>query len=263
MKIRMRSLILRCAAGAVIIAGVCVMPFFNMQEPVSVMVPRFPAAGPVLRKDVVHAVMPGETLFRLGKMYDVKLEDIMARNQLSASDVLKMGQKILVPGAAALNDVIPLFPSRKWKYIIIHHSATEDDDALSLYALHQRRGWDSTGYDFLIDNGTKGTVAGHVDATPRWIAQKNGAHCKASGMNTKAIGICLIGNFSLEECPEVQLMALVRLIKYLMEYYDIPAGNIMGHGQVPEANTECPGKLFPWNKFRKMLAAETAADLQF
>ncbi|MBF0594764.1 MAG: N-acetylmuramoyl-L-alanine amidase [Candidatus Omnitrophica bacterium] len=258
----MTSLIARCVAGAAIILIVCVMPLYTIKEPVSVMVPRISVEGPVVRQEVEHTVMPGETLFRLSKMYDVKVDDIMLRNQLSTK-TLTMGQKIVIPGAASLNDVIPLFPSKKWKYIIIHHSATEEDNALSLYALHQRRGWDSTGYDFLIDNGAKGTVAGHVDATPRWIAQKDGAHCKASGMNTKAIGVCLIGNFSLGEVPEVQLMALVRLVKYLKEYYDIPATNIMGHGQVPEANTECPGKLFPWQKFHEMLAAETASDLEY
>lgn len=256
----MKSLIARCAVGTVVIIFVCVIPLFNIKGSVSIMVPRLSVEGLILRQDVVHMVMPGETLFRLSKMYDVEIDDIMARNQLSTTDALKMGQKVLIPRASPLNDVIPLFPSKKWKYIILHHSATEEDDAFSLYALHQRSGWDSTGYDFLIDNGTKGTVAGHVDATPRWIAQKDGAHCKASGMNTKAIGVCLIGNFSLEDVPEAQLKALVRLVRYLMEYYDIPIENIMGHGQVPEANTECPGKLFPWKRFREMLVTETVGD---
>ncbi|MBF0331592.1 MAG: N-acetylmuramoyl-L-alanine amidase [Candidatus Omnitrophica bacterium] len=244
-----------CAAVLPILLSSCAAPRMRTNVPTSIMVPSVSTRGVVERHDMVHVVMPGETVFRLGRMYDVKVADILSRNGLKSSDTLKMGQKITIPGAAPLKEVIPVFPSRKWKYIIIHHSATDEDDAMSLYKMHQRRGWDSTGYDFLIDNGTKGTVAGHMDATPRWIAQKDGAHCKASNMNTKAIGICLIGNFSKENVSDEQLKALVNLVKYLRAYYNIPLKNIMGHGQVPEAATECPGKLFPWKRFWELLAS--------
>ena len=261
MKTEIKTLIVRSVICISLITLFCLWPFFNVKVPVSVRIPHSPDQEPVVRQALVHTVMPGETLFRLSKMYDVKADDIRVRNQLTTVNVLKMGQKITIPGAAPLNEVIPLFPSKKWKYIIIHHSATDEDDALSLYAMHLRRGWDSTGYDFLIDNGTKATVPGHVDATPRWIAQKDGAHCKAAGMNTKAIGVCLVGNFSKGELTEPQLKALVRLVSLLMDYYNIPVENIIGHGLVQGANTECPGKLFPWKKFRAMLAEEIAGDL--
>lgn len=198
-------------------------------------------------------VVPGETVFRLSKMYDVSVRDILSRNNLKGPAELKMGQTVMIPSAAPLREVIPVFPSKKWKYIIVHHSASDEDNALSLYKTHLRRGFDGTGYDFIVDNGTRGTVAGHVDATPRWVAQKDGAHCKASGMNAKAIGICLVGNFSREYLPAEQLAALVRLVNYLSHYYHIPVRNILGHSQVPGAKTECPGKLFPWKIFKRRL----------
>jgi len=198
-------------------------------------------------------IIPGETLYRLSKMYDVSAQDILSRNGLKGPAGLKMGRTITIPHAAPLKEVIPVFPSRKWKYIIVHHSASDKDNAMSLFNTHLRRGFDGTGYDFIIDNGTKGTSAGHVDATPRWIAQKDGAHCKASDMNTKAIGICLVGNFSQERVPESQLSALVHLVNYLRQYYNIPEKNILGHSQVPGARTECPGKLFPWKEFERRL----------
>ena len=239
-----------CVAFITVFLSSCATPSLMMTPPPLMI------TGPqssVLRHDITHTVMPGETLFRLSRMYDVPAEQILLKNHL-ASPALRMGQEIVISRAAPLKEVIPVFPSKKWKYIIIHHSATESDNAISLYAMHQRRGWDSTGYDFIIDNGTKGTTAGHVDATPRWIAQKDGAHCKASDMNTKAIGICLVGNFSKEKVPGEQLRALVHLVRYLQQYYNIPQKNIMGHGQVPGASTECPGKLFPWEKFWAMMS---------
>jgi hypothetical protein len=192
-------------------------------------------------------------------MYDVRPEAIMQRNRLTSPDTLKMGEKIIIPKAAPLKDVIPVFPSRKWKYIIIHHSATDKDDAMSLYKLHQRRGWDSTGYDFIVDGVTNDGSSGHINATPRWIAQKDGAHCKASNMNAKGIGICLVGNFSKDRLTDDQLKSLVYLVNYLRRYYNIPLKNVLGHGQVSGAATECPGKLFPWRKFWKMLADEDSA----
>ena len=250
MRISIRHSFYLWAVFAMIFLSSCATP----QAPIMMPPPAFTGPqSPVSRHDLTHTVMPGETLFRLSRMYDVPAEQILARNHL-ASPALRMGQKIVIPRAAPLKEVIPVFPSKKWKYIIIHHSATENDDAMSLYAMHQRRGWDSTGYDFIIDNGTKGTTAGHVDATPRWIAQKDGAHCKASDMNTKAIGICLVGNFSKERVPGEQMRALVHLVKYLAQYYNIPRDHIMGHGQVPGASTECPGKLFPWERFWAMLS---------
>ncbi|MFH0754396.1 MAG: N-acetylmuramoyl-L-alanine amidase [Candidatus Omnitrophota bacterium] len=222
--------------------------------PVSAVLPALPSQVFVPRRDVLHVVIPGETVFRLSKMYSVSVSDILAKNHLGASAGLKMGQTIIIPKAGPAKEVIPVFPSDKWKYIIVHHSATDEDNALSLFNMHLRRGFDGTGYDFLIDNGTKGTTMGHVDATPRWINQKDGAHCKASGMNKKAIGICLVGNFSKEKLPDQQLQSLVHLVNYLRKYYHIPLQNIMGHSQVPEASTECPGVYFPFENFKRMLA---------
>lgn len=213
------------------------------------------ASFPGARQDIIHIVAPGETLFRISKMYDVSIKDIMLRNNLISPKDLKMGERIVIPQAAALKPVIPLFKTNKWKYIIIHHSATDEGNALSLYYLHSRRGFEGLGYHFVIDNGTKGKGGGQIEASPRWIHQKDGAHCKAWGMNRAGIGICLVGNFSQERVSEEQLDSLVYLVNILKVYYNIPSKNIMGHGQVPGARTECPGKYFPWQEFRRRLSA--------
>jgi len=138
----------------------------------------------------------------------------------------------------------------KWQYIIIHHSATDQGNAFSFYNMHLRRGFDrGLGYHFVIDNGTSGKSNGQIEISPRWIKQQDGAHCRASGMNEMSIGICLVGNFDIEEVSEAQMESLAYLVNILRKYYKIPKQNIMGHGQVSGAATDCPGSRFPWDLF--------------
>ncbi len=208
----------------------------------------------VHRGTIRHTVAPGETVWRLAKMYDVTTEDIMRANRLSRSQELRTGDRVTVPGAAPMQHVVPLFPSDKWRYIIIHHSATDEGNSLHFNKAHLKRGWDrGVGYHFVIDNGTMGKGEGQIEATPRWVKQQDGAHCKASDMNTKAIGVCLVGNFSRERVSSRQMDSLVFLLNKLRGYYRVPVKRIMGHGQVPGAATECPGTRFPWSELKRRL----------
>jgi len=215
-----------------------------------------PMPAHFLRQDIFHVVGPGETIWRLSKMYDVEMSGIMQANNLKRPQDLEMGQRILVPQAAPLRPVVPLYRSNKWKYIIIHHSATDQGNALSLFNAHLKRGfWQGLGYHFIIGNGTYGKKDGQIEASPRWVKQQDGAHCQAARMNYKGIGICLVGNFSKERVSAKQMDSLAYLVNILKEYYHVPPGNILGHGQVPGARTECPGKYFPWEELRSRLKA--------
>ena len=104
---------------------------------------------PVLRQDVSHVVAPGETLWRISKMYDVSIKDISSANDLKTQTIEK-GQRLLVPNAAPIIPVVPLYPSKKWKYIIIHHSATDEGSSLYFDKYHQGKGWEGIGYHFVI-----------------------------------------------------------------------------------------------------------------
>lgn len=208
----------------------------------------------VLGNNIIHTVAAGETLWRISRMYGVSVKDVMRANNLKEPILLEKGQQLVIPNIATTKTVVPLFPSTRWKYIIIHHSATDDGDAYAINILHRRRGWNEIGYDFVIDNGTKGRADGAIEVSPRWTNQETGAHCRSSDMNNIGIGICLVGNFSKEKVSEKQLNSLVYLVNVLKKYYEIPINHIMGHGQVPGARTECPGKYFPWREFRERLA---------
>ena len=207
----------------------------------------------VVGNNIIHIVSPGETLWHISKTYGIPMADIMQANNLSNAAQLEKGQRLVIPNAATAKAVIPLYLSKKWTYIIIHHSATDTGDAYYLNILHRRRGWDGIGYDFVIDNGTKGKQDGAIEVSPRWINQEIGAHCHASDMNYRGIGICLVGNFSKEQVSQKQMASLVYLTNVLRQYYGIPMDHILGHGRVPGARTECPGKYFPLQEFRKRL----------
>jgi LysM repeat protein len=223
-------------------------------EPASIIPTEIVTAPVTLpRADIYHEVAPGETLWRISKMYDVEIEDIVRANSLSDASMLEKGQSLLIPNAAPLRSIIPLYPSRKWDYIIIHHSATDIGNELRFDYMHTNRRWKGLGYHFVIDNGTSGKSDGQIEVSPRWIHQEDGAHCKADGMNYRGIGVCLVGNFNFDRVTSRQMDALVSLVGSLKDYYDIPDSHILGHGQVRGARTDCPGKNFPWAEFRRRL----------
>lgn len=203
-----------------------------------------------VRGGAYHFVAPGETLWRIARMYDVNIETLKEANKIRNVRDIDIGTKLYIPGAASRKDVITLYPSQKWKYIIVHHSATEVGSSQQFNASHLKRGWQGVGYHFVIDNGTSDKADGQIETTPRWTKQQSGAHTKAAGMNDKGIGICLVGNFSEDTVSRKQMESLVYLTSKLSEYYNIPESRVIGHGQVPGASTECPGKRFPWSRFK-------------
>ena len=133
---------------------------------------------------------------------------------------------------------------RAWKYIVIHHSATDVGSAELFDTAHRNRGWDELGYHFVITNG-QGGPDGSVQVGSRWRKQKWGAHCKTEGnqFNDYGIGICLVGNFSETPPSNRQLQNLQELVTYLVDHYNVPPENVIGHADAPGTSTECPGKL--------------------
>ena len=210
-----------------------------------------------VRQDIYHQVARMETLWRISKTYGVDLQSVMQANGIKNPSSIKAGQVLLIPQAAEARSVIPVYNVRPWSYIVIHHTATEKGSASTIDALHYRRGFpNGLGYHFLIDNGTQGKVVGQIEVAPRWIKQADGAHANAAGMNEKGIGVSLIGNFSeSRHVPEQQLNSLVFLVDALRKHYGIPLEHVIRHRDVPGKSTECPGNYFPWDEFKRRLAA--------
>jgi N-acetylmuramoyl-L-alanine amidase len=137
---------------------------------------------------------------------------------------------------------------RAWRYIVIHHSATDTGNAKAFDAEHKQRRdkdgrhWEGLGYDFVIGNGT-GSADGAVEVGYRWRDQKRGAHAGNDLMNEQGIGICLVGDFTKTRPTAAQMRSLSRLCNFLSSYCGIPRSNYRLHGDVRQ--TSCPGPLFP------------------
>lgn len=206
-------------------------------------------------KTIIHVVGPSETLWRISRTYNVDMQSIMKANKLSDPTKISNGQKLTIPNTLGPKPVIPLYPSTRWTYIVIHHTATDVGNAFSIDEIHHKRGfWNGLGYHFLIDNGTDSKMDGQIEVGPRWIKQMDGAHANADGMNQRGIGISIVGNYSEQRLSSKQMDALVFLTKTLQNYYKIPARNVIRHSDVPGKHTECPGLLFPWSDFRRRIS---------
>ncbi len=135
--------------------------------------------------------------------------------------------------------------SRRWKFIVIHHSASDAGNEAIFNREHKQRGWLGVGYDFVIDNG-EGGPDGRVEVTFRWEQQIDGAHAGNEEYNKYGIGICLVGNFDKDLPTAKQMESLVGLVNYLQRRCQIPTTNIVGHCHVRIGGTHCPGLRFPW-----------------
>ncbi|MCG3179590.1 MAG: hypothetical protein BIFFINMI_01928 [Phycisphaerae bacterium] len=155
-------------------------------------------------------------------------------------------------------------PSRRWDWIVLHHSSTPGGNAAAFDKFHREvRGWDELGYDFVIGNGSD-SADGLIEIGPRWIKQKWGAHCATPShkYNDHGIGICLVGDFDKTRPTSAQLRSCVLLVRFLCREYNIPASHILGHrdgqaseGLPPEKRTDCPGSNFDVSEIRRLVAA--------
>lgn len=56
-------------------------------------------SGVTVFAESVHLVKKGETLYSIGRKYQITVSELRAANNLSESDVLKAGQKLIIPNA--------------------------------------------------------------------------------------------------------------------------------------------------------------------
>lgn len=190
-------------------------------------------------------------------------------NQHSAGTSSRGWQKPSVPEPLVDYTNIPSgwIPSgrleRRWTAVVIHHSATVKGNAAFFNKAHEGRvdvngnHWKGIGYDFVIGNGTI-SRDGQVEVTFRWRQQITGAHCRTDGSNwanREAVGICLVGDFSKTAPTRRQMQSLIRLVHFLQDRYNIPAGRIYGHRDTPGVKvTDCPGRKFSMWWLRRLLA---------
>lgn len=163
------------------------------------------------------------------------------------------------------------------KYIIIHHSATKDGQTVDWEAITRyHTSWRYNGQiisalkaEELINKGVKGVESPWRDIGYHWgieivnnevvVMQGRpetmaGAHTTQQGMNSKSLGICVVGNYDLVAPSDDVMLALANLCAKKLIQYGLTIDRIKAHRDY--ANKTCPGKLFDMNKLREMVKQE-------
>ncbi|MDP4128206.1 MAG: peptidoglycan recognition family protein [Bacillota bacterium] len=140
-----------------------------------------------------------------------------------------------------------------WQKIVIHHTASPTEvrrsgqivpvDAAMIREWHKSNGWSDIGYHLVIMPDGR-----CEEGRPLY---RQGAHCNIGQRNFIGIGVCLVGNFSETEVPDVQLNGLVTKVVQLMKTFNLGIESIELHRDVPGAATECPGRYFPVDSLMK------------
>lgn len=158
--------------------------------------------------------------------------------------------KYLTPSVRSAIDNAKIKRGR-WKYIIIHNSATRQGNAKAFDNYHKnvRKMQNGLAYHFVIGNGTS-SGNGEIEIGNRWTRQINGGHVASDYLNNISIGICFVGDFDRDLPTRAQTEALQELVTYLRNRCGKTGGkfpSVRGHKQINPKPTSCPGKRFPLN----------------
>jgi N-acetyl-anhydromuramyl-L-alanine amidase AmpD len=149
----------------------------------------------------------------------------------------------------------------KPEFIVVHHSFTVDGIGESWRAIRKYHinvdGWYDIGYHKGIELvGKKIEVFnGRKDQVP-------GAHTKELHMNSRSIGICVVGNYDITAPDEDHLEVLKQVCYAYMVSYSIPTHKVVGHREIglmagydwtKGQYKTCPGSKFDMTALREAL----------
>ena len=220
-------------------------------------------------QQITYEIRKGDSLGSIASRFGVKQSTLIEVNKISRPDLIKIGQKLLIPLKGTSVKQTSLLPSitvsalnkirstpAKWKRIVIHHSATPTDDALNMHRVHKARGMkNGLAYHFVISNGSRKAYDGEIYIGERWKGQLDGGHMKRLSDNKTSIGICLIGNFELRSPTTKQMKSLEGLCEFLMKKCGLGPNQVTTHKILHSNHTVCPGKYFSLSALRKRISS--------
>lgn len=113
--------------------------------------------------------------------------------------------------------------------VVIHHSLTTSGNAKAYARYHvEENGWAGIGYHYVIGKD------GSIEQSQLLKTVSN----HTSGENTRSVGICLTGNYDIQQPPPEQVDAAVKLIRYLQGRLGRQL-RITGHNE--HSSKSCPG----------------------
>jgi len=136
-------------------------------------------------------------------------------------------------------------------FIMLHHSGTPDGATLNWQAMRRyhvdTRHWTDIGYHAGVE-----LVRDEFEALYGRPLDAPAAACPAGDMNTRALHVCLVGNFDLAPPGEGALAVLVRRVLLpWIRMFEIPVEHVVGHRDY--ASTRCPGLQLDLDELRARL----------
>ena len=108
---------------------------------------------------------------------------------------------------------------------------------------------------FVDEDGTVMRLV--ADDKRAWHAGKS--HWRdVDDVNSASIGIEIVNpghEFGYRAFPDAQVEAVVRLVAWLKDAYEITRGNIVGHSDIAPLRKRDPGELFPWHRLARLRLA--------
>jgi LysM repeat protein len=223
---------------------------------------------PAARGADTYVVKAGDSLSTIAADHGVGALTLAGYNRIDNPNDLKAGQVIRIPkpgetastpapgryslSAAMKRRLDGIRVARgKWRYIVIHHSASASGSMKSMDAYHRYRRHMENGlaYHFVIGNG-RGMGDGEIAVGNRWLKQIKGGHLASNRLNEMSIGICLVGNFETSRPTSQQLKSLYALVNDLETRCRTRSDAVKLHREINTRPTKCPGRYFPSKALR-------------
>lgn len=134
------------------------------------------------------------------------------------------------------------FGIRKPNYVMIHHTAQNSLEQ-TVRTFHSERAQVSSHYVI----GRDGKIVQMVNDYLRAHHAGAGMWGNDTDLNSSSIGIELDNDGLTDPWPDVQIDALIQLLNYLKEAYNIPQANFIGHMDYAPSRKIDPSR-FPWEK---------------
>ncbi|MBL0966399.1 MAG: N-acetylmuramoyl-L-alanine amidase [Blastomonas sp.] len=99
------------------------------------------------------------------------------------------------------------------------------------------------------------SVRGHHAGVSSWEG--------TTDINSRSIGIEIVNpghEFGYRPFPEEQMSALIPLVADIVDRYNIPRANVVGHSDVAPARKQDPGELFDWQRLARVRLALPIPD---
>jgi len=140
-------------------------------------------------------------------------------------------------------------PWYRFNAIIIHHSASNNDNYASIKEFHAKsRGWRDAAYHLILSNGSTYVPTGYLEATGRYHYLSFSPATKDPECNLQALHLCIVGNYNQRELPQKLRAPLAYALRSLQKKYHIRDSRILFHRDCN--GTACPGRFISKEKIK-------------